>query len=727
MTAPILPAYQPKLARALHDIAQAEMEVSASDCTDRLTRLVDSLRPFNADNSELANTRFLALCEAVESSQKVAGDALNTALYNHIVKLFSQRRQVSFFSDSGILPDTGFFSECWRRLVARVLPAIFDSNNVLDCINQIFSKRDDYVWIRSIDAALKLRFWQALQSSNAVGTRGGQEAVSPWQDTKMQMLDATDHLATRIGATGLDPELMRLYPRLGERDSPFLALAVSTHDAAHTVRATLDGGGEKGGDSIGAPPTLEPHTEVLIAQCREAILRIRSRASSHGTSLSVTYLLVRLEQSLRRLELLLSMLHCDQVLCAESLREPLNALSESASGNADDLKPLTAVIKPGLPALWIDFLNDAIEGEARRRGVRSLIASTIGLLALRVTHNASRTGEHYIATSRDEYFAMWRSAMGAGLVVGFMALAKISVAKIALPPLGYALAYSLDYAIGFMLIHMLHFTVATKQPAMTAATIAAAISEIRGRLRELESLAKVIVDVLRTQIAAIFGNVLIALPTAMLIAFVWAQISGQPLVNEEKAHALLQSISPLKSLALFYAAIAGVCLFLAGLISGYYDNLAAYERIRERVERAGWLKALLGEARQRRFANYLDNNLGALAGNFFFGFMLGTMPTLGYLTGLPLDVCHVTFSAAYFGFSMVALDFSVDPLVAAHAFIGIACVGLVNLTVSFSLALWVALRARGVAFGLDQIGTLVAILWGKFRQDWLQFIWLKKH
>jgi site-specific recombinase len=699
MTTPTLRANHPKLARVLHDVAQAE--VNTADCALKLTQLVDALRPFNADNSDLANARFLALCEALESSNTVAGDALNTALYNHIVNLFAQRRQVSFFSDSGILPDTGFFSECWRRLVARVLPTISDANNVLDCINHIFHKRDDYVWINSIDAALKLRFWQALQ----VGAEGEQAGVSPWQESKLQMLDATDHLATRIGATGLDPELMRLYSRLAERDSPFLALALSTHQAAQRYRASLDGST--------ADAATEPQTAVLIAQCREAIVRIRSRAASHGTSLSVTYLLVRLEQSLHRLELLLSMLYCGQAL-------PEDAQNTGVSNELVVASPLS------LPTLWIEFLNDAIAGEARRRGVRSLVARTIGLLALRVTHNASRTGEHYIATSRDEYFAMWRSAMGAGLIVGFMALAKISVAKIALPPLGYALAYSLDYALGFMLIHMLHFTVATKQPAMTAATIAAAISEIRGRLRELESLSTVIVDVLRTQIAAIFGNVLVALPTAMLIAFVSAQITGQPLVSAEKAHALLQSISPLKSLALFYAAIAGVCLFLAGLISGYYDNLAAYERIRERVERAAWVKALLGEARQRRFAVYLDNNLGALAGNFFFGFMLGTMPTLGYLTGLPLDVCHVTFSAAYFGFSMVALNFSVDPLIAAHAFIGIACVGLVNLTVSFSLALWVALRARGVAFGFDQIGTLVTILWGKFRQDWRQFVWLKK-
>ncbi len=708
MAIPTLSASHPKLARVLQNMAQ--VDVVATDCIGCLTRLVDALRPSNAENAVLANARFLALCEALESAQKETVNSLNKVLYEHILNLFLQRRQVSFFSDSGILPDTGFFSECWRRLVARALPAIVDSNNVLDCANQIFHQRDDYIWVNSIDAALKLRFWQALQPHSRQGANANPEFCSLWRDMQLQMLDATDHLATRIGATGLDPELMRLYPRLAERDSPFLALALSTHQAAQRYRATLD--------APSVDEVAEPQTAVLVAQCREAIVRIRSRAASHGTSLSITYLLVRLEQSLRRLELLLSMLYCDETNKA-GIPLPEDFL------NTDVSKDCIAPVKADLPLLWIDFVGDVVEGEARRRGVRSLVARTVGLLALRVTHNASRTGEHYIATTRDDYFAMWRSAMGAGLIVGFMALVKISLATLSLPPLGYALVYSLDYAIGFILIHVLHFTVATKQPAMTAATIAAAISEIRGKLRELESLATVFVDVFRTQIAAIFGNVVIALPTAMVIAFIAAQITGQPLVNVEKAHALLLSISPLKSAALFYAAIAGVCLFLAGLISGYYDNLAAYERIRERIEDTRWLKTLLGESGRHRLAAYLDNNLGALAGNFFFGFMLGAMPTLGYITGLPLDVCHVTFSAAYFGFSMVSLNFVVDPLVALHAFVGIACVGLVNLTVSFSLALWVALRARGVRFGLDQMRSLAGILWRKLGQDWRQFVWLK--
>ena len=40
----------------------------------------------------------------------------------------------------------------------------------------------------------------------------------------------------------------------------------------------------------------------------------------------------------------------------------------------------------------------------------------------------------------------------------------------------------MNYALGFVLIYLLHFTIATKQPAMTAQTIAGAVSEI-GRAR----------------------------------------------------------------------------------------------------------------------------------------------------------------------------------------------------------------------------------------------------
>ena len=639
--------------------------------------LVDTLRPEDADNHMLANVRVTALCGVIETD-----DAVRTAFRHRLLALLDGRRQVSFFADSGILPNSGFFSELWRRIVQRILPAITDTTYLKDCVNLIFHRRDDYLWLSAIPNELKARFWKALRMSEL---RDGQVLL----DTHSQMLDAGDILATRIGAMGLEPDLVRLYPRIEERDSPFLALAVETHQLAASYRNYLAGGQ--------SPADDERQLHVLIEQCREVIVRIRNRAATGGTSLSVTYLLRRLMQSLHRLEALVGI---------------LSARHEVVQSSVDDIS---------LTERWAEFLTNAIGGEARRREIRELIGRTIGLLALRVTENASRTGEHYITSTRAEYFEMWRSAMGAGFIVVFMAVLKIYSSAATLPPLGYALAYSMNYAFAFMFMHVLHLTLATKQPAMTASAIAGAISEIRGRMRDVEKLATVVTDVIRSQIAAILGNVLVAMPTAMLFAFVLAKATGKPFIDAQKANHLLHSISPFDSLALFYAAIAGVCLFLAGLISGYYDNLAAYERVRERVEHAAWLRRVLGEARLRRLAAYLDDNLGALAGNFFFGIMLGTMGMIGFMTGLPLDVAHVTISSAYFGLAIVALDFSVDFSTVANSVIGIALIGFVNLSVSFALALWVALRARGVGF--SQTGTLISILFGRLRSNWKQFVW----
>jgi site-specific recombinase len=148
----------------------------------------------------------------------------------------------------------------------------------------------------------------------------------------------------------------------------------------------------------------------------------------------------------------------------------------------------------------------------------------------------------------------------------------------------------------------------------------------------------------------------------------------------------------------FHAAIAGVCLFLAGLISGYFDNLASYARIPERVARLGWLQRLSGTMGAARIADYLGANLGGLMGNLLFGVMLGSMGTLGFLFGLPLDIRHIAFSSANLGYALVALDFGLGARQWVESLSGLFLIGFTNLAVSFSLALWVALKSRGVEF-----------------------------
>jgi site-specific recombinase len=99
-----------------------------------------------------------------------------------------------------------------------------------------------------------------------------------------------------------------------------------------------------------------------------------------------------------------------------------------------------------------------------------------------------------------------------------------------------------------------------------------------------------------------------------------------------------------------------------------------------------------------RVANYIENNLGALAGNFYFGCLLGGMSGLGILLGLPIDIRHIAFSSAFVGFASFSLDFMLSWQSAAYIALGLALIGLVNLTVSFGLALYVAMKSRKVRF-----------------------------
>ena len=71
------------------------------------------------------------------------------------------------------------------------------------------------------------------------------------------------------------------------------------------------------------------------------------------------------------------------------------------------------------------------------------------------------------------------------------------------------------------------------------------------------------------------------------------------------------------------------------------------------------------------------------------------------------------------GLAVAAPDFAVDGAVLAKCLIGIALIGFISLAVSFSLARWVALSARGAGF--SRTGMLVSIVFSRPKTDWKQF------
>jgi site-specific recombinase len=649
-----------------------------SDRIDLLVDLVDQLRPRRVRDVEYAGAQVRTLCQLLKGHPGQAW-----ALRRYVTTLLETRRHTSLYSDVGILSNDGFFTELKKRIAYRVLPPALDELYLSDTLDRLLCREDDYVWIRGVPPADWMALFDVIAQAAPPGDRPD-DAPQRARDIMVRgLLDAIRTLSCRVCALGLEPRLIHAHGEIEEVDSPFLMQNIEAN-------AYLDAYGRLLAGEI-ADMEDARHLLVMLDQCEDVVQKIRRGAMASGTSVALTYLLVALTQSIDRLRKLLFLVDVSGTLPAA----PGVDVTWITGATAD----MAATPRR---AAAMALAHELTEAHNTKYEVGGLLRDNIDLLARNVTENASRTGEHYIAERRADLRSMFASSAGAGIIIGCMAIVKILISYLQRAPLIEALLYSVNYSLGFMLVHVLHFTIATKQPAMTAAKIASALhdSSQGGSRRQVDvdSMAALVTKVFRTQIVAVLGNLATVMPIAYLLALGWHWVFGHHLVNVFKARHLIEDSHPWESLALLHAAIAGVWLFLSGLVSGYYDNKALYTRMARRVEQLRWLRRLLGPERLAYFARYVEDNLGGLMGNLVFGVLMGVTATVGFLLGLPLDVRHVTFSSANLAIGFVGLEQNVDPETIGIALLGIALIGAVNLLVSFGLALWVALRARKVRF-----------------------------
>lgn len=618
---------------------QAADKTIAESTIQFIRALMDEIRPEKTAQVDHAIKAIQALCYLLQQDAEKA-----TLLREAILKLLAEHQPISLLVDSRHSAFSGFFTEMRRRIAHKFLPSAIDQHYLADLFSVFFHQDDDDEWALEVPDEVWIALMEAIQFAHAPQTLKSA--------CQQNLLSAIEVLSYRITALGLEPELLKNHPELEQHDSPFVA-----QQKELTLWLNRR-------EQISEPADIQ-HILVMLDQCQSIIQKIRRSTAQSGTSIHLTSLLQRLTQQVARLVTLLHIVvsqhqHADREI--------------------------------------VQLFKSLVYSECHKNDLTSHWQENVEVMALRVTENASRTGEHYITDNRSEYFALMRSAMGAGVIVATMAMIKILLAKSHFAPLTEAILFSLNYGLGFILIHILHFTVATKQPAMTAAAIAASIDASNGNGKDMRQLVLMIANTMRSQLVAIFGNVVIAVPVAMAIAWGVFYCTGQHFISAEKAQHLLGDIHPFKSGSVFYAAIAGVCLFLSGLIAGYHDNLAVYNKIPERLKALGWLRKLLGEARLNRVANYVENNLGALAGNFYFGCLLGGAGAVGVLFGFPFDIRHIAFSSAFVGYASIALNDVLSWQLLAWSVGGLMLIGFTNLAVSFSLALYVAMKSRKVRF-----------------------------
>ncbi|CAD5374990.1 Recombinase [Rubrivivax sp. A210] len=562
----------------------------------------------------------------------------------------------ALLADFGFGARRSFGSELLRRIQARLLPGTPDTMDLAALFRLLFEP-GDAAWVEALDRATLDQAARLLGPGPAF--------------VQGALLDAITILVSTVQAAGYAPALrLRMEPAL-LRDEPFRQLS----HAADALRTALTEG--RAADALQAAAYLR----ALLDRCRRAAASVMPHLEQYGVSVNIVFDLDQLQGRTLRIE---QLVNC--VLAPDPVDEGRR--------------------------LWLELLRALAE----QSGLRALLARHYSLLARQVAERSAETGEHYITRSRDEYRDMLRRAAGGGAVIAGTTFAKFAIAAIGLSAFWTGFWSGANYAASFVVVMLLHWTVATKQPAMTAPAMAASLpvgSEAGDA--EIEAFVDRVAQLIRSQMAGIVGNLLLCGPLVLAVQLVAVAAFGVPLVGEKDAHYVLHSLTLLGPTAL-YAAFTGVLLFASSLIAGWAENWFVFHRLDSALAWNPRIVARLGAARARRWSAWWRQNVSGVAANVSLGLMLGLMPALLGFVGLPIEVRHVTLSTGQLGAALGALGWQ---LLAEPAFwwcvAGIAATGVLNLTVSFWLAFRVALRSRGVR--LHDRDRITAALWRRLRRE----------
>jgi len=553
--------------------------------------------------------------------------------------------------EAGLPNDRGLWPESADRLARRLLPAADSSRDLGALVSRMFPTMRDALWLGFVPDELAARLVKLLDdSARAAG------AASPFAPLAQATLDVIALVATRTSALGLSREIRARSPEVPLAASPFFLLP-------RLCDALFSG--------IGSAAACRDQ----ITACRDALESVKTHLEEFGVSVDVVYRIEVIAKNLDRLRDLL-------------------AVSEAAGADAR-------------AAAALHVLSHIAAARVRDRSVRDMLSTNLHLLARKAIEHAGETGEHYITTTRKQWWKMLASGGGGGLITVGTIILKYLVLWGHLALFVEGSLASINYAASFLLMQLFGFTLATKQPSMIAASLAGSLhgsGEKAGD--ELDDLVTLIQRVCRSQLGAAIGNVSVVFTLSIVFNVYFVRTHGHPFLDEHAAEHTLESFDPLHSGTIPFAAFTGVLLWLSSLGAGWLENWVTYRRLPEAIANHR-LGAIVGRGTMRWLGRKLQHGVAGIGGNVAIGLLLGMTPVIGKFFGIPLEVRHVTLSTGSLALAGCTLGFGAPHFLAAVA--GIGCMLALNFSVSFTCALFVALRARGVRHaGRRLLGAVLA-------------------
>jgi site-specific recombinase len=590
---------------------------------------------------------------------------------NSIKSLISQlchdKEFTTILTDADLILDQAFLGELFRRIGQKILPLFTEEESIERIFQDFFYQNGDDQWIATLNDDSLVQLIKILHIDV-------DDIFGPGSKVTVQLNEAMQILMVKIGTIGIDKNILKMVADVPKEKNPFLILQ-------YTIDKKLFSSNTQDKQSF-------EHIETLIIPCQNFINKAYQNVSVNGINYSVHLQMLLLEKLLERLSMIINLLnqYTGQTPSQKLvyLFKMLLSLSHSQS-------------KIG------EYVNKSTQ-----------------IYAKEITRNIALKGENYITTDKTQYWNLLKKALGGGAIVAFACLIKMKMGSWDISLFAKAISYSINYSVAFTSIYLLHQSLATKQPAMTAAALAKQIEEDMAKKSNFVQLSETVSQVWRSQFIAFVGNVLMVMPVALLLIFLYSSVIGENAATP-KVDGLIHDLIIFETPVILHSAIAGVFLFVSGLIAGSVANKIKTEKIPERIRRHPFLLAWIGQRRTESLANFVDQYWAGMISNIWFGFFMGCVGIIGSIVGLDIDIRHITFAAGNFMLALYGSDFSLELHQIVMGLAGIGIIGFINFIVSFSLSMSLALRARGIRF--DQLDDVIIAIKNKFIAEPFSFFY----
>ena len=606
---------------------------------------LDSVQPMRELFQSLKQTNFEVFLAYLKNNEEIKNN-----FRDYLFLLFSNKSFSKALTEANILSENAFFPELKKRISYKFLPPVEDENTISYIISKVlFNPKSDSDYIKNIKPEDGSEFFKLMEI----------EKISTLPKVKKELLISANILALRSVGNALEAGITKMVPEYKNFDNPFVALQSELDSLICRFKKDKD-------LQIDSKDVDYKQIKIYLQQCLDFVDKAFKNASKFGISSKINQSLLKIRQQLKRIQDIIPILVVDT--------------EEDVLTNSKNL------------------VSNTLKYNSHRNNIRELIDDSTRLISHLITSHTAETGTHYIATSPKEYLKMFWKASGGGIIVGFLCIFKMMMSYSHGSEFSHAVLYSLNYAFGFIIIYLLGFTLATKQPAMTAATMAKVLHDESSSEKNYKEFANLVAKLSRTQFIAFVGNVLWSFPVALAIIYGMDWFLDKNFAVA-KADKLLKDLNPIESKAILHACIAGFFLFISGIISGNISNSSIFNQVPERISQSPFLNQVIGAKNSKKLSDFYTKHWAGIISNFWFGIFLGVIAPLGVFLGLDLDIRHITFSAGNFALALYGKGFDIDTYTFVISLVTIFLIGAFNFIVSFGLSMLLAFRSRKVNFG----------------------------